>query len=95
MESISLSIAAAFSGSIIRVKEAGDGRETGGGRTKGILYPAIVLNTEFGAEMFFHADTKDARRPPTRVIVCGGAKEAVISILFPRAASEKGVSSRS
>ena len=74
----------------MRVKEAGDGREMGGGRTKGILYPAIVLNTEFGAEMFFHADTKDARRPPTRFAVCGGAKEAVTLPLFLLAASEKG-----
>ena len=72
MEATSSSITAAFSGSFMWVKEAGDGRETGGGRTKGILYPAIVFNTEFGAEMFFHADTKDAKCPPTRGTVCGG-----------------------
>ena len=36
-----------------------------GGRTKGILYPAIVSNVEFGVEMIFHADTKDVGRPPT------------------------------
>ena len=72
MEEISLSIVSAFSESFMRANEAVEGRETGGGRTKGILYPAIVFSTEFGAEMFFHADTKDAKRPPTRGTVCGG-----------------------
>ena len=73
------------------MNEAVEGRETGGGRTKGILYPAIVFSTEFGAEMFFHADTKDAKRPPTRETVCGGGAElGVIWTPFPLSTSEKG-----